>query len=361
LTLIVTTMLAEALQMQARLHEAAATQRRALQLTSEQEGRPVPFAGLAYVGLSRLFYEWDDLEGALHHAQKGIELCNLGGLVEPIPAGCFILAQVHLARGDLDKAARMIRETEQSAQRYKNDYVLARAAALRTRLWLAEQDRAQEDQWAGLNLPGSDGGTDYLRELCRLARVRELIARALAARPAQGDQVSQALDLVQQVLAAATVAGRVENTIKGLVLQALALEMQGAADRALDALERALMLAEPGGYVRTFVDEGEPMARLLRRALAQGIAPGYVARLLAAFRDSVPAKPPAAQALVEPLTGRELEVLRLIAAGLSNREIAEELYIAVSTVKTHVNRIYGKLGAKSRTQAVVKAQALDLL
>jgi LuxR family maltose regulon positive regulatory protein len=136
--------------------------------------------------------------------------------------------------------------------------------------------------------------------------------------------------------------------------------MQGAVDQALVALERALMLAEPSGYVRTFVDEGEPMARLLRQALAQGIAPEYVARLLAAFGDSVPQKLPAAQALVEPLTGRELEVLRLIAAGLSNREIADELYIAVSTVKTHVNRIYGKLGAKSRTQAVVKAQALDL-
>ena len=103
------------------------------------------------------------------------------------------------------------------------------------------------------------------------------------------------------------------------------------------------------------------MARLLRRALTQGIAPGYVSRLLAAYGESAPATPPVAQALVEPLTERELEVLRLIAAGLSNREIAQELVVAVSTVKSHINHIYGKLGVRSRTQAVARAQELDLV
>ena len=113
--------------------------------------------------------------------------------------------------------------------------------------------------------------------------------------------------------------------------------------------------------MRIFVDEGEAMARLLRCALARGIAPSYVSRLLAAFGESAPAASPVAQALVEPLTERELEVLRLIAAGLSNQEIAHELVVALSTVKSHVNHIYGKLGVKSRTQAVVRAQELDLV
>jgi LuxR family maltose regulon positive regulatory protein len=129
----------------------------------------------------------------------------------------------------------------------------------------------------------------------------------------------------------------------------------------VSALERALSLAEPEGYVRTFVDEGEPMAQLLRRALSQGIAPEYAARLLDAFGEPAAPLPPAAQPLIEPLTDRELEVLRLIAAGLSNREIAHQLVVAVSTVKTHINHIYGKLDAKSRTHAVAQARALDLL
>jgi LuxR family maltose regulon positive regulatory protein len=149
--------------------------------------------------------------------------------------------------------------------------------------------------------------------------------------------------------------------IRILALQAHAFQVKGNVDEALSALKRALSLAEPEGYVRTFVDEGEPMARLLRRALTQGISPEYTGKLLGALGESAHPAPPAAQALVEPLTERELEVLRLIAAGLSNAEIARELVIAVSTVKTHINRIYGKLDAKSRTQAVAKAQTLNLV
>jgi LuxR family maltose regulon positive regulatory protein len=129
----------------------------------------------------------------------------------------------------------------------------------------------------------------------------------------------------------------------------------------MPALERALSLAEPEGYVRTFVDEGEPMARLLRRALAQGLAPSYVASLLAALGEEAMPLPPGEQPLVEPLTQREIEVLHLIAAGLSNQEIAQELVIALSTVKSHINHMYGKLGVKSRTQAVARAQELGLL
>jgi LuxR family maltose regulon positive regulatory protein len=141
----------------------------------------------------------------------------------------------------------------------------------------------------------------------------------------------------------------------------LALQVQGNLDQALSTLERALSLAEPEGYVRTFVDEGQPMAKLLRHALSQGIAPNYVARLLAAFGEEIRLTSPAMESLVEPLSEREMEVLRLIVAGLSNPEIAEELVIAISTVKSHVNHIYGKLGVKSRTQAVARARELDLL
>jgi LuxR family maltose regulon positive regulatory protein len=191
--------------------------------------------------------------------------------------------------------------------------------------------------------------------------VRALLAGTAAAGLIDRHPVRQAGELLQRLLPAAMAAGRVENAIQILLLQALAFQMEGDADQALGALEHALSLAEPEGYVRSFVDEGEPMARLLRRALTQGIAPGYAGRLLAAYGKSAAVASPVSQPLVEPLTERELEVLHLIAAGLSNGEIARELVIAVSTVKTHVNHIYGKLDVKSRTQAVAQAQALELL
>ena len=156
------------------------------------------------------------------------------------------------------------------------------------------------------------------------------------------------------------------SLIKILALQAVAFQAQSDLDQAMSMLERALSLAKPEGFVRTFVDEGEPMARLLEQAAARGIAPDYVSRLLAALgaeeaeRASSPA-PPGVASLVEPLTDRELEVLRLIGEGYSNQDIAEALVITLNTVKKHTSGIYGKLGVHSRTQAVVRAQELGLL
>jgi LuxR family maltose regulon positive regulatory protein len=140
----------------------------------------------------------------------------------------------------------------------------------------------------------------------------------------------------------------------------MAFRAQGDVEQALSILERALALAEPEGYVRTFLDEGEPMAELLCQALSRDIVPNYAARLLAAFGQEVEVASPAMESLIEPLTERELEVLRLIVAGLSNPEIAEALVIAVSTVKSHVNHIFGKLGVESRTQAMAKVRELEL-
>jgi LuxR family maltose regulon positive regulatory protein len=297
----------------------------------------------------------------MRHAEKGIELSKTGGLVEAVPVGCFILSQVHLARGHLDLATQLIQETEHVAHRYKNEYVMARVAALRMRLSIAHRGRVPVADYRMLRLPDTDGGTDYLRELAHLARVRELMVRAQVAVLNERGTLRTALELLRGMREAAMAAGRIANSIEILVLQALAFQQQGASAQALAALEQALSLAKPEGYVRTFVDEGEPMACLLRRALSEGIVPSYVSRLLTAFGESTPPSLPVALALVEPLTERELEVLRLIATGLSNREIAQELVVAVSTVKTHINHLYGKLDAKSRTQAVAQARVLDLL
>jgi LuxR family maltose regulon positive regulatory protein len=152
-----------------------------------------------------------------------------------------------------------------------------------------------------------------------------------------------------------------------LASRALLLQAQGDTKRALSTLARALRLAEPEGYVRTFVDEGAPMARLLYQAADRGIAPEYVGRLLAAFELEEgehavqEASQPPAGTMVEPLTDREIEVLELVAEGLTNREVAQRLVLSVSTVKVHTYNIYTKLDVHNRTQAVSKARALGIL
>jgi LuxR family maltose regulon positive regulatory protein len=182
-----------------------------------------------------------------------------------------------------------------------------------------------------------------------------------------------ALALLSRLIETEDARGWTGRVIEPLALQAVALHAQGEASAALVALERALVLAEPEGYIRTFVDEGQQMAALLREALARGIAPAYVEHLLAAFRPpdteiqgdgaagSVPSHRLTASMLTEPVTARELEVLRLLAAGASNAEMARDLVVEQSTIKTHLINLYGKLGVHSRTQAVARARALHLL
>jgi LuxR family maltose regulon positive regulatory protein len=150
--------------------------------------------------------------------------------------------------------------------------------------------------------------------------------------------------------------------IEILALQALALQRQGDILPAVTALERALSLAKPEGYVRIFVDEGEPMAELLRHAAYRGIAPTYVAKLLAAFElEGLAVSPSNLQPLIEPLSERELEVLRLLTTHLSSTEIADELVISVNTVRSHIKSIYSKLNVHSRMDAVQRARELELL
>jgi LuxR family maltose regulon positive regulatory protein len=189
-----------------------------------------------------------------------------------------------------------------------------------------------------------------------LARV--LIARYRSER-VEGS-IDEAMGLLERLLKAAEEGGRMGSAIEILVLQALAHEAQGDIPHALVPLERALALAEPEGYVRIFVDEGPPMAALLREAAKQRIAPDYVGRLLAAF-GGAGGKRPAAQPLIEPLSERELQVLELLGTELSGPEIARELVVSLNTMRTHTKSIYSKLGVNSRRAAVRRAEELGLL
>jgi LuxR family maltose regulon positive regulatory protein len=207
------------------------------------------------------------------------------------------------------------------------------------------------------------GATEYLREFEELTQARVLLASG---------QPDEALALLDKLLAPANTAGRMGSVVEIEALRALALQAHGEGKRALDSLRRALVRAEPEGYVRTFVDDGAPMRALLGRAAASGMALPYVARLLAAFDAPAPGTgsepgrpspplPPVEQPLAEPLTGRELEVLHLLGEGLSNAEIGHRLVISLPTVKSHTRNIYGKLGVHNRREAVARARRLEIL
>jgi LuxR family maltose regulon positive regulatory protein len=226
---------------------------------------------------------------------------------------------------------------------------------------------AEAVRWAETSGLGPDDKFRYAQEYEYLTLARVLIAQ---------DKAEQAIPLLNRLIASAEDAERNGELISYLALQAIAHYTRGQTasehrtDTALTTVSRALALGEPEGYVRTFVDLGPPMRELLQVAARQGVAPDYVSRLLAAFPgvkpDFVPS--PVAQPerrgigdFVEPLNDREKQILRLIAAGLSDREIAEELYLSVNTIKWHNRQIYDKLGVSRRGQAVARAQELGIL
>ena len=344
--------LGRAQEMQGSLRQAMETYENALKLASEAGPQPVPFACMAYVGMAGPLYEWNDLEGALRCATEGIRLSELGGFVAYQLFGKAYLARVREVQGNRDDALDALQRAEQLSQQADYALVAALATELRVRLWLAQGNRAEASRWAEAHRINAVGELDAAQEIEQMAVARVRLAQ---------NEPDAALRLLAWLLEAAQAKGRMGSAVKIETLRALALQAKNDLGRALSALKRALTLAEPEGYVRTFLDEGEPMARLLRRALSAGIASNYVARLLAAFGEEAPSLSPAMNALVEPLTEREMDVLRLIVAGLSNAEIAEELFIAVSTVKSHVNHIYGKLGVENRIQAAAHARTMGLV
>jgi LuxR family transcriptional regulator, maltose regulon positive regulatory protein len=234
-------------------------------------------------------------------------------------------------------------------------------------VWIAQGRLHEAWNWAQEQGLAVDDNLRYLREFEHITLARLLLTHYRSSAEAQ--QITAAQELLARLLDAAEIGGRMGSAIELLVLQALAHGAQGDIPTALVPLERALRLAEPEGYVQLFVDEGPPLAQLLSAAAQQGLRSAYVDTLLAALGTvdpprvdgAPPSSMPPAQPLVEPLTHRELEVLALIAAGLTNREIAERLFLALDTVKGHNRRIFGKLAVKRRTEAVAKARVLDLL
>jgi LuxR family maltose regulon positive regulatory protein len=351
-------------EVQGRLHEAAQTYRQIIQRAT-QPGGELPFAAIGYVGLGKLFREWNDLRGAVDHLVRATALGQQSGIEGFTVDSSITLALVRMAEGDHASALALIQQATEVARRWNNPDSTLRLAAFEARVCLTQGQIDPAIRWAHQAQPTVVGEFGERYEIEHLTIARVLLAQRL---PDAAEQ------LLEQLLAPAQAAGRTSRVIEILVLRALARHARADLMGALDDLREALTLAVPEGFVRIFVDEGAQMADLLHEAYARGIVPHYVARLLAAFSrtegrgprtESVEAThsvlSPQSSALLEPLTDRELEVLRLMAAGRSNAEIAQALVVAVSTVKTHVNRIFGKLGVTSRTQAVARAHELHLL
>jgi LuxR family maltose regulon positive regulatory protein len=328
---------------QGRLHQAAEWLREAI-----RAGGGSPPTALAHDSLSALLYEWNDLEAAVEHSERGIELGARSGNVEIQIGGYRNLARLRQARGDpsaaldaLQKAHRLAREKDVSP------LMRARNAACHVRIALAQDDLPTAIRWAEQVTEDADSSRFY--PLLGLTPARLLLA--------QGEKAAAAW----QLAAWREVADRSGWQFGAIEVRALQALAAPTLDDALDLLTDALTLAEPEGYVRTFVDKGQTMAELLQETGQRGLAPAYARMLLGAFSHP-PAPPrPAAQRLVEPLSERELEVLPLLADGLTYQEIAQALFISVNTVKTHLKNVYGKLGVHDRQEAVARARELDLL
>jgi len=343
---------------QGQLHKAAATCRDAEQISdkyAEQSGRLLPVMGYAYSRLSAVLREWNDLETATHYAGEGLELCKQWGQADFLVYSYIEVAKVLQAIGDMDGAFDAIQKGKRVASNV-SPWPGFHVAAQQARLLLAQGNLGDVSYWVQDSGLRSDDklSFQYLFRYIILARVF-IAQRAF----------DEAARLLARLLVVAEAAGAIGYVIEILVLQMMALQAQGKIDQALIPLERALALAKPEGYVRTFIDEGLPMDKMLRQAVVQGIAVGYAGKLLAALemetKDRLGPRSASLRSMVEPLSERELEVLRLLKTNLSSTDIAEELTISVNTVRTHIKSIYSKLNVHNRQDAVQRAQELELL
>ncbi len=309
-----------------------------------------------YVGMSEVHRERDDLRAATRHLLRSQELGEHIGLPQNRYRWRVAMARIRQAEGDLGGALDLLNEAERL---YVGDFFpnVRPVPALRARVLVAQGAWDEALGWARERGLSVDDEPSYLREFEHITLARVLLARYAAERAERS--VQEATRLLARLLRAAEEGARTGSVIEILVLQALAHQARDDIPAALASLRRAVTLAEPEGYVRIFVDEGPPMTSLLKVAARQGIARAYVRRLLAAVNKTEDGAP-ARQALIEPLSERELDVLRLLGTDLGGPEIARELVVSLNTVRTHTKSIYAKLGVNNRRAAVRRAAELDL-
>ena len=317
-----------------------------------------------YRGLGEFYVERGDLEGAAQHLLTSQKLSEQTATTDWLHRLCVSQARLKEAQGDLDGALALLDEAERVYIRGPLPDVRP-VAALKARVWLKQGRLAEALGWAREQGLSVDDDILYTREFEHITLARVFIAAGKSDREA--GSLDEATRLLGRLLQAAETGGRMGSVIEILVAQALALQTQGNVSQALASVERALALAEPEGYVRIFVDEGEAMRVLIEKQSRNRDHPlsGYADKLLAAFTQPVAAPKSAIihqkSDMIEPLSNRELEVLKLLRSELSGPEIAQQLIVSLHTLRTHTNNIFNKLGVNNRRAAVRRAEELDLL
>lgn len=354
--------LAQVRVLQGRLHEARDIYEQAIRYAREK-GMPV-YSGVEHAGLGDLNREWNQLEDAASEMRKGLELAEAGDFILSLMDVYPARVRLALSQKDWEAAWTHIRRAERAARRCPTSVEIKHVRAWQARLQLAQGNLAEAVSWTEPFEVAMKGAKitapfDLINEFSMLTLARVWLAQGKA---------DQAAALLEQVRKRAEDAGRGGRALEAQILQALAEQAAGKEKQAIQTFTRSLAQAEPEGYVRLFIDEGAPVARLLYKVTAQPAThmQEYAKRLLSVYldedaeRQAVQAKPPG-DALIEPLSQREIEVLHLMADGCSNKEIAMQLVISVGTVKRHVVHIFQKLGAANRTQAVTIARELEIV
>ena len=351
---------------QGRLRDAIRLYERELQLAAEHGTPTMRGTADMLVGMSDLCRSQNDLPAAIQYLLRSKEQGGHTGLPQNRYRWCAALARIREAEGDLDGALALLDEAERL---YLGDFSpnVRPIPALKTRVRVAQGRLVEALDWARERGLSAGDNLSYLREFEHITLARVLLARYKNDRI--DSSIREVIGFLERLLKAAQEGGRRGSVMEILALQALAHQASGDIPAALMPLQQALTLAEPEGYIRMFLDEGISMAQLLREAAARRILPGYVGKLLAGFEAEGPSGasqaalliPSASQPLIEPLSQRELELLRLFKTELSGPEIARELVIALSTVRTHTKSIFSKLNVNDRRMAVKRAAELGLI